>query len=88
MQKLKHLEPYKGLKKFTINDNKNLNSLKLMRMRKILFNKKELNSQEIKEMRDFDLVLKKVQAQRDFWKSPWFFGTIGLASILSFLFFI
>lgn len=57
-------------------------------MRKILFNKKELSSQEIKEMRDFDLVLKKVQAQRDFWKSPWFFGAIGLASILSFLFFI
>ena len=57
-------------------------------MKKILFNKKELNSQEIKEMRDFDLVLKKVQAQRDFWKSPWFFGTIGLASILSFLLFI
>ena len=57
-------------------------------MRKILFNKKELSSKEIKEMRDFDLVLKKVQAQRDFWKSRWFFGTIGLASILSFLFFI
>ncbi len=57
-------------------------------MRKILFNKKELSSEQIKSMRDFDLVLKKVQAQRDYWKSPWFYGTIGLASILSFLMFI
>ncbi|MBL6667986.1 MAG: hypothetical protein ISP69_04850 [Crocinitomicaceae bacterium] len=57
-------------------------------MRKILFNKKELSSDQIKSMRDFDLVLKKVQAQRDYWKNPWFYGTIGLASILSFLMFI
>ncbi|MDA9987140.1 MAG: hypothetical protein P8P80_09865 [Crocinitomicaceae bacterium] len=57
-------------------------------MRKILFNQKELSSNEIRRMRDFDLVLKKVQAQRDFWKNPWFFGTIGFASILSFLLFI
>jgi hypothetical protein len=57
-------------------------------MRKILFNKKELSSEQIKGMRDFDLVLKKVQAQRDYWKNPWFYGTIGLASILSFLMFI
>ena len=35
-----------------------------------------------------DLVLKKVKAQNDYWKSPWFYGTIGLASILSFLMFI
>lgn len=57
-------------------------------MRKILFNQKELSSNEIRRMRDFDLVLKRVQAQRDFWKNPWFFGTIGFASILSFLLFI
>jgi len=57
-------------------------------MRKILFNKKELSSDQIKSMRDFDLVIKKVQAQRDYWKSPWFYGTVGLASILSFLMFI
>ena len=57
-------------------------------MRKILFNKKELCSDQIKSMRDFDLVIKKVQAQRDYWKSPWFYGTVGLASILSFLMFI
>lgn len=57
-------------------------------MRKILFNQKELSSNEIRRMHDFDLVLKKVQAQRDFWKNPWFFGTIGFASILSFLLFI
>jgi hypothetical protein len=57
-------------------------------MRKILFNQKELSSNDIRRMRDFDLVLKKVQAQRDFWKNPWFFGTIGFASILSFLLFI
>lgn len=57
-------------------------------MRKILFNKKELSSDQIKSMRDFDLVLKKVQAQRDYWKNPWFYGTIGLASILSFLMYI
>ena len=57
-------------------------------MRKILFNKKELSSEQIKSMRDFDLVLKKVQAQRDYWRNPWFYGTIGLASILSFLMFI
>ena len=57
-------------------------------MRKILFNKKELSSDQIKSMRDFDLVLKKVQAQRDYWKSPWFYGTVGLASILSILMFI
>jgi len=57
-------------------------------MRKILFNKKELSSNQIRSMRDFDLVLKKVQAQRDYWKSPWFYGTVGLASLLSFLMFI
>ena len=57
-------------------------------MRKILFNKKELSSDQVKSMRDFDLVLKKVQAQRDYWRSPWLYGTIGLASILSFLMFI
>ncbi len=57
-------------------------------MRKILFNKKELSSDQIKSMRDFDLVLKKVKAQRDYWSSPWFYGTVGLASILSFLMFI
>jgi hypothetical protein len=57
-------------------------------MRKILFNKKELSLDQIKSMRDFDLVLKKVQAQRDYWRSPWFYGTVGLASILSFLMFI
>lgn len=57
-------------------------------MRKILFNKKELSSEQIKDMRDFDLVLKKVQSHRDYWKNPWFYGTIGLASILSFLMFI
>ena len=57
-------------------------------MRKILFNKKELSSDQINNMRDFDLVLKKVQAQREYWRSPWFYGTIGLAPILSFLIFI
>lgn len=54
-------------------------------MRKILFNKKELSSDQIKSMRDFDLVIKKVQAQRDYWRNPWFYGTMGLASILSIL---
>ena len=54
-------------------------------MRKILFNKKELSSDQIKSMRDFDLVIKKVQAQRDCWRNPWFYGTMGLASILSIL---
>lgn len=54
-------------------------------MRKILFNKKELSSDQIKNMRDFDLVIKKVQAQRDYWRNPWFFGAMGLASILSIL---
>ncbi len=57
-------------------------------MRKILFNKKELSSDQINNMRDFDVVLKKVQAQRQYWRNPWFYGTIGLASILSFLMFI
>ena len=57
-------------------------------MRKILFNKKELSSDQINNMRDFDFVLKKVQAQRQYWRNPWFYGTIGLASILSFLMFI
>ena len=57
-------------------------------MRKILFNQKELSSDQINNMRDFDLVLKKVQAQRQYRRSPWFYGTIGLASILSFLIFI
>jgi hypothetical protein len=57
-------------------------------MRKILFNTKELSSDQIKSMRDFDLVLKKVKAQNEFWMNPWFYGTIGLASVLSFLMFI
>ena len=68
MQKLKHLEPCKGSKKFTINDNKNLNSLKLMRMRKILFNRNEPSAHEIRNKQDFNLVIKKYNRNKDYWK--------------------
>ena len=86
MQKLKHLELYKDSKKFTINENNNLNSLKLRRMRKILHNRIEPSAYEIRNRQDFDLVLKKYQQSKSYWKNPWFYGSIGVASILSSLF--
>ena len=86
MQKLKHLEPYKDSKKFTINENKNLNSLKLTRMRKILYNRNEPSAHEIRKKQDFNLVVKKYNRNKDYWKNPWFYGSIGIASILSSLF--
>jgi hypothetical protein len=57
-------------------------------MRKILFNHEDPSSKEIQSRRDFDLVLKKVSAQREYWRNPWFYGAIGFASVLSFLVFI
>ncbi|MEJ6686609.1 MAG: hypothetical protein QNK70_04960 [Crocinitomicaceae bacterium] len=57
-------------------------------MRKILFNYQDPSSEDVQSKRDFDLVLKKVKAQQDYWKSPWFYGAIGFASISSFLIFI
>ena len=83
MQKLKHLELYKDSKKFTINENNNLNSLKLRRMRKILHNRNEPSAHEIRNRQDFDLVIKKYKPSINYWKNPWFYGSIGLASILS-----
>ena len=55
-------------------------------MRKILFNRDEPNAHEIRKRQDFDLVIKKYQERKDYWKNPWFYGSIGLASIISSLF--
>jgi hypothetical protein len=52
-------------------------------MRKILYNRDEPGAHEIKKRQDFDLVIKKYQENRDYWKNPWFYGSIGLASIAS-----
>lgn len=57
-------------------------------MRKFLFNYKEPTSEDVRSMRDFDLVLKKIKVQRDYWNNPWFYGAIGFASISSLLIFI
>jgi|TARA_B110000305_G_scaffold126314_1_gene141521 hypothetical protein len=57
-------------------------------MRKFLFNYKEPSSEDVRSMRDFDLVLKKIKVQRDYWNNPWFYGAIGFASISSLLIFI
>ncbi len=54
-------------------------------MRKILLNRKEPSSSEIKRRQDFDLILKKYNKYKDYWRSPWFYGTVGLASLLSLL---
>ena len=55
-------------------------------MRKILFNRDEPDTHEIRKRQDFDLVIKKYQKRQDFWKNPCFYGSIGLASIISSLF--
>ena len=52
-------------------------------MRKILFNREEPDSYEIKDKQDFDLVLKKYREYKNYWQNPWFYGAIGFASILS-----
>ena len=57
-------------------------------MRKFLFNYKEPTSEDVRSMRDFDLVLKKIKVQRDYWNNPWFYGAIGFASLSSLLIFI
>ena len=57
-------------------------------MRKFLFNYKGPSSEDVRSMRDFDLVLKKIKVQRDYWNNPWFYGAIGFASISSLLIFI
>ena len=57
-------------------------------MRKFLFNYKEPSSEDVRSMRDFDLVLKKIKVQRDYWNNPWFYGAIGFASISSLIIFI
>ena len=57
-----------------------------MRMRKILHNRNEPSSHEIRNRQDFDLVVKKYKRYKDYWKNPWFYGSIGVASILSSLF--
>ena len=54
-------------------------------MRKILLNRKVPSSSEIKRRQDFELVLKKYKEYKDYWRSPWFYGTVGLASFLSIL---
>ena len=56
-------------------------------MRKILHNRIEPSAYEIRNRQDFDLVLKKYQQSKNYWKNPWFYGSsIGVASILSSLF--
>ena len=55
-------------------------------MRKILFNRDEPDAHEIRKRQDFDLVIKKYQERKEYWKNPWFYGSIGLASIISSLF--
>jgi hypothetical protein len=57
-------------------------------MRKILFNRDEPSAHEIKGKQDFDLVIKKYKENRHYWQSPWFYGSVGLASILWCLLFI
>jgi len=52
-------------------------------MRKILLNRKEPSSSEIKRRQDFDLILKKYNKYKDYWRSPWFYGTVGLSSLIS-----
>jgi hypothetical protein len=54
-------------------------------MRKILFNREEPHSNEIRKNQDFDLVLKKYREAKLYWQSPWFYGAIGIASITCFL---
>ena len=55
-------------------------------MRKILHNSIEPSAYEIRNRQDFDLVLKKYQQSKNYWKNPWFYGSIGVALILSSLF--
>ena len=57
-------------------------------MRKILLNRVEPDAHELRKRQDFDLVIKKYQERKDYWKNPWFYGSIGLASIISSLFFM
>jgi hypothetical protein len=52
-------------------------------MRKILLNRKVPSSSEIKRRQDFELILKKYKEYKDYWRSPWFYGIVGLASFLS-----
>ena len=52
-------------------------------MRKILLNRKVPSSSEIKRRQDFELVLKKYKEYKDYWRNPWFYGIVGLASFLS-----
>jgi len=52
-------------------------------MRKILLNRKEPSSSEIKRRQDFDLILSKYKEYKDYWRSPWFYGTVGLSSLIS-----
>lgn len=52
-------------------------------MRKILCNRDEPDAHEIRSRQDFDLVIKKYNENKDYWRNPWFYGAIGLASILS-----
>ncbi len=54
-------------------------------MRKILLDREEPDSSEIKSRQNFDLILRKYRGYRDYLRSPWFYGTVGLASLLSIL---
>ena len=53
-------------------------------MRKILHNRVEPSQNEIRRNQDFDLVLKKYRESQRYWRSPWFYGAVGLASITCF----
>lgn len=57
-------------------------------MRKILFNRDEPSAHEIKGKQNFDRVIEKYKENKQYWKSPWFYGSVGLASILGCLLFI
>lgn len=54
-------------------------------MRKILYNRSEPDTNELKAKQNFDAVLKKYHETQYDWKNPWFYGIVGFASITLFI---
>ena len=51
---------------------------------KIVLDRKKLSSKEIEKKQDFRRIMKMINKQKN-WKSPWFFGVVGV-SVLVLLF--
>jgi len=57
-----------------------------MKNRKIILDRGPISSQEIAERQDFDKLLKSFKAPPNpYWKSIWFWGTTGVATLGLFL---